>query len=336
MLVVTPSFSLTPNKLVLFNRFDRTYPQADPPQSPLRHFEKPTVTRSFHNFELSPNAYRTLRQKINWLYYASRKRDITTYSGRRIFSFRCAFITFTLPSEQKTCTADVTKRHFNHCLTVLRQRFGLKNYVWRLEFQKNGNVHYHLATDSYIDFFAVKKVWNKILETDGYVSAYTQKHACLSLRDYCDLYSRGGKVPFNTLAKRYAKGCKNGWKEPNSVDVKSVVSKQAIANYISKYFGKTAKSKVMRNKLDNEENGQSLRLWFCSRGLSKLKTIADYLPHVNYDPETMVRFAKNFRRVVVKYAVIYFFDLYNIANFARRELEDIYKKYLKIQGYAPV
>lgn len=336
MISVTPSFSLTPNKLVLFNRFDHLSSTGTIEKKPVGPVTTKKVVRSFHNFELSPNAYRSLRQKITWLYHASKKRDIKTYSGRHIFSFRCAFITFTLPSSQKTPTIDVTSRLFNNCLTVLRQRFGMQNYVWRLEFQGNGNVHYHLATDSYIDYFAVQKVWNQILELDGYISDYRQKHEKMTLKDYVTQYGKQGTVPFQVLAKRYAKGKATNWSNPNSVDVKSIVSKNAIAAYISKYFGKSSKKAKKCNPLDNEDNSSSLRLWFCSRGLSRLKTISDYLPHVSFSPESLVRECRGFKRIVYQYAVVYYFELKTSIGWSRRFLESVFSGYLKEMGYCPV
>lgn len=335
MIIANPAFSLSPNKLVLFTKFDRVYKEPFPSLPPRQKTDSLPLQRAFHNFELSANAYRSLRQKINWLYYASKKRDITTYSGKQIFSFRCAFITFTLPSAQMHPTSEITGELFNHCLTVLRQRYRLENYVWRLEFQKNGNVHYHLCTDSYIDFQAVRSVWNKVLESKGYVSAYTAKHSQMSLSQYVSSYSRGRENDFAVLAKRYALGCKEKWKRPNTVDVKSVVSKSAISAYVSKYFSKSAKTGQICNPLDNKGNASALRLWFCSRGLSKLKTVSDYLAHVPYKIEQLVRAAEGFKRVTLKYAVIYFFDLFKVGGYSRWDLESILREYVRSTGYRP-
>lgn len=335
-IIASPAFSLEPNKLVLYTRFDKMSQDLAYPEYVRQYTAKEPLIKSFHNFKISENAYRSLKRKINWLYYLSKKKDITTYSGKRIFSFRCAFITFTLPSSQKTNTGDVTKRLFNHLLTVLRDRYGLVNYVWRLEFQRNGNVHYHMVTDSYIDYHAVLKIWNKILNTEGYINEYAEKHMAMSLNDYVSRYSKNDKSKFKILKKRYFIGKCEGWKNPNTVDVKSVISKSKIANYVSKYFGKADKSGCSSNPLDNEENSKSLRLWFCSRSLSKLKTISDYLQHVDFKPEALVRFCQKFRRVRLEYAVIYFFELKELTGFARSFLEKLYKTYAKNQGYVPV
>ena len=335
MFIVSPSFALSPDKLVLFNRFDRMTSDLTHPGWVETFTPKIKLERSFHNFAISDNAFRNLRQKVNWLYYLSKKKDIKTYSGRRIFSFRCAFITFTLPSKQKTPTVDITKRLFNHLLTVLREKYAMSNYVWRLEFQKNGNVHYHLVTDTYIDYFAVQKVWNSVLETDGYVSDFAKKHNAMSLHDYVQAHSKGDKSKFEVLKKRYFKGKSENWQKPPSVDVKSVISKDKIASYVSKYFSKSPEGCTICNEYDTPENSKTMRLWFCSRGLSRLKTISDYLAHVNFCPETLIRACKGFRRVRVDYAVLYFFDISKILGSSRRLLAELFRNYANEQNYVP-
>src|SRR5690606_12361768 len=58
--------------------------------------ENSTITRSHHNFTISENANRTLRNKINWLYYLAKSKQIKTYNGKSIFNFKIGFITLTL------------------------------------------------------------------------------------------------------------------------------------------------------------------------------------------------------------------------------------------------
>src|SRR3546814_12525138 len=96
---------------------------------------------------MSTNAYRTLRKKINWLYYLAKSKHVRTISGKEIYNFKIGFITLTLPSKQRTCTKEVTNSLFNTLLTELRTTCELQNYVWRLEFQKNGHVNYHSRSE---------------------------------------------------------------------------------------------------------------------------------------------------------------------------------------------
>src|SRR5690606_1534405 len=192
---------------------------------------------------------------------------------KEIYNFKIGFITLTLPSKQKDPTKFITNNLFNQFLTEIRQRSKMENYDRRLEFQKNKNVHYHIVTDTYIDYHLVFKIWNRIVDNYRYIKPYTEKHNKLSLRDYNSMYDSNDKIAPEVLAKRYAKGKKENWSNPPTVDCKSVITNKSIAFYISKYFNKENENNHIFNDLDNFENSTNLRLWFCSRSLSILKKV---------------------------------------------------------------
>jgi hypothetical protein len=366
--IIIPSFSLEPNKLSTYNRvFSRVklrkdankglqmrtgvncdcvksnFTAADLRVSPhikysasqleLNSLNK--VTRAFHNFEISTNAHRTLKKKINWLYYLAKSKSIKTYQGKSIFNFKMAFITLTLPSAQKEPTIEVTKNLFNQFLTEVRQRTKMANYVWRLEFQKNGNVHYHIATDTYLDYFFALQVWNRILKKAGYIEPYTKKHSGLCLREYNAMYNASGKTDFSIMAKRYATGCARKWSNPNTVDVKSVISNKSISSYISKYFSKDADNKTKCNPLDNEENSKALRLWYCSRSLSKLNSVSDFCEAVDYDIYSIVLKAKKIKEISFRWAKIIYFEIKSFYHRERAFIERLLTNYARKTGYLP-
>lgn len=346
MYLFMPSYSLSPSQLSSFNQvFIRDYENEE--LKPIQSRGKfsiiskkynngnSSIVRKFHNFKISTNAYRTLKKKINWLYYLAKSKSITTYNGKKIYNFKIAFITLTLSSKQKQPTQEITNTMFNQFLTEIRQRTKMENYVWRLEFQKNGNVHYHLCTDTYIDYFFVLKIWNRIQSNYGYIQEYQDKHKSLSFSDYCKIYNSENKVDKNVMAKRFAKGCKEKWSNPNSVDVKSVISKKAIAFYISKYFAKDDDNKKIKNELDNEENSSSLRLWFCSRSLSKLKSIVDFSELMEVDLFGIISSIKDVVCKIKRYATTYYFDIFKLVGKDRKVIEMILKNYAFGLNYVP-
>lgn len=345
-LLFLPSFSLQPNKLSSFNSVfirDKDNEQIksikEGTRTRAKKFTKITeannITRSSHNYTISDNAFRTLKSKINWLYYLSKSKQIKTYNGKDIFNFKIGFITLTLPSKQQTCTKEVTQSLLNPFLTEIRQRTGMENYVWRLEFQKNGNVHYHIVTDTYIDYHLVKKIWNRLLDSKGYIQPYRDKMNKLLLSDYIDLYKYSTKYTYSDLVKNYARNKREDWSQPNSVDVKPVVSNKAIANYISKYFAKDSNDNPIKNELDNDENSENLRLWFCSRSLSKLKSVSNFCEAVDYDIFSIISWADEVKKVVLKYTTMYYFELSKMRGKARQWIEFLLKKYATDVGYQP-
>ena len=341
-----PTFSLVPNKITTFNtvfRFNDYYQEYRNVTKKKKYiFEnkdgvnvKIELKRKSHNLKISDNAYRTMQKKINWLYYLSIPSKQITYNKKLIYNFKINFITLTLPSKQQSCTRDINERFLNQFLTEIRTRFQVTNYVWRLEYQKNGNVHYHIVTDVYIDYFALQSIWNRIIEKDGYVTEYSNKMKSLSLSEYHNIYGIKNKLSFSESSKRYAKGCAEKWSRPPTVDTKSVVSGQAVAGYLSKYFSKSDDNNTIMNEFDNDDNTKNMRLWYCSRSLSKLNTISEYIEAYDYDIFKIVSKAKDLKKFVCKYATIFYFNISNMTGNGRKWIDFILNDYATKMGYWP-
>lgn len=341
-----PSFSLDPCKITSYNSIfyiNRENETLTPIQSLNKNIKRinkdvrssNSVVRDSHNFTISDNAYRTLKRRINWLYYLAKSKRVKTYRGKEIYNFKIGFLTLTLPTKQRTCTADVTSSLLNPFLTEIRTRTNMKNYVWRLEFQKNGNVHYHLVTDTYLDYFFVLRIWNRLLKSKGYIDEYKKKFSKMSLTEYRDFVDKDRKTDFSVIAKRYARGKADNWEQPNSIDIKSVVSNKAIANYISKYFAKENEGNPIKNDLDNNDNSNSLRLWFCSRSLSKLNTLSNFCEAMTFDIFALVSYCSEKREVIGRYAKTIYFNINKFPRNARRHIEILLRNYAFSKNYIP-
>lgn len=295
------------------------------------------LVRKFHNFDISINSARNLRKKIDFLYYYSNSRRVKTYSGKVISNFRVLFLTLTIPSIQIHNTGMIITNILDPFLQICRQRLKMSNYVWRLEFQANGNAHFHILTDTYIDYYFAKKHWNKCLNQLGYVDAYQSKMQALSYSDYCNMYGKdfkGQRVSNELLFKRYNAGKSTNWKHPNSVDVKSIRSSREISFYISKYFSKKDKGQKC-NELDNEENSFALRLCYWSRSLSRLKL--ESMPYDYYDADVvqLLDADDNVIRCVYDYCVVYYFDISNVGIYLKKALNAVLNRVKNEAEYIP-
>lgn len=343
-MLIAKKFSLRPDKLVLYNEINPDYKTYKGNINDYNHekeninrnqkkIKKITLKKKFHNFNISHNANKTMKEKINWLYYLSKSRYKKTYTNKSIYNYKLSFITLTLPSKQMHSTSFITKNIFNQFLTEIRNRSKMSNYVWRLEFQNNRNVHYHLVTDSYLDYFFIQKIWNRVINKYGYVDVYSNKFNTLSLDQYNKITNNNNKTDFEIVKKRYLKGIKSQWKEPNTVDVKSVINRKSISNYIAKYFSKNSTNKNNCNELDNEDNSFSLRLWFCSRTLSKLKSIRDYFENVNYNIKFVIESCSKFKYVQHKYVTVIYYSIVNYSSRYARFIDKLLRSYAKEIGY---
>lgn len=345
-IISIPTFSLNPTSLSLYNsrflrnssgKFEKSKLTESQKKDSLKNIygDNFQVEKRFHNFKISEQSHKSIMQKINWLYFLAKSKSVKTLSGKEIYNFKINFITLTLPAMQEHPTAEITTNCLNQFLTELKKIYKIENLVWRLEFQANGNVHYHIVTDTYIDYYVVLKHWNRVINKLGYVDRYAEKHSKMSLNEYVNTYNKGGKVDFATMKNRYIKGRSFNWKVPNSVDVKCVTSGKQIAFYISKYFSKKEKSGAICNKLDTKENSMGLRLWFCTRSLSKLKKIRDFIPAFDIDLLSIVLKCKKIFKCVHEYCTTYFYDFSELENSGKAVLSRIMRDYALGLGYKP-
>jgi hypothetical protein len=318
---IVEQYSLTPCSLALYNRFYKNGPEGS--QDVTSSQEKlytdaegnltleapPRPEKMGHNFELSKQAKKNLRNKVTWLYHFAKKQSIVTRKGKMLTNFRMNFFTLKLPSEQIHSSDFITKNCLNQLLIEIKKKYNFRNFVWRLEYQNNGNLHYHVATDCYIDYHFLLKSWNRILNKYGYVDLYTRKFSQMSLSEYITSQNYGTKTDYKVLQERYALGCREGWKNPNSVDVKAVFGKSNIAFYISKYMAKKPEEgKVVKLPIC-EENSSYSRLWFCSRSLSACKTESNFRDAQEIDMYEILVNCDKVKRVVSDYCVVLYFNI---------------------------
>ncbi len=177
--------------------------------------------------------------------------------NQRILSFS----TFTITENQKHSDEIITK-HFidfldhlkkvkNYIIdSITKERtkkecLKIQNYIWRAETQENGNIHFHLIADCFLNQDMLRRVWNGYLKKMGYKYGY-------------------GAANIQSLKKD-----KNG---------KSI---KDVENYLCKYMTKQPfknKYKYMkRNELQNIPDEEKYRRpvigksWGCSKALLSLE-----------------------------------------------------------------
>lgn len=121
------------------------------------------------------------------------------------YSKRLVFVTLTLSAQQWHNDKVIKEKMLKPFLRILRERKGIKNYIWRAEKQENGNIHFHIIVDQYIDKFWLQKTWNHCQEKLFYISRYTKQ-------TYKD--------------------------NPPSTHIRAVDDYEAAKNYVTKYITK--------------------------------------------------------------------------------------------------
>lgn len=119
------------------------------------------------------------------------------------------FLTLTMPSKQYHHD-NVINKLLIRLLENLKKTYGLQNYIWKAESQKNGNIHYHVLLDKWIDWSHVQRLWNKQLDKLGYIHNFKAN---------------------------------NGNKEPNTIKIHSLKNVKNTVGYILKYMTKEESNK---------------------------------------------------------------------------------------------
>lgn len=228
-------------------------------------------------FIISKASKKRLRDRILGMYRLSTPRTEKTENGKLLYNFKCSFLTLTLPSKQIHSDKEIKELCLNQLFIELRKYYKVENYVWKAELQASGNIHFHIITDRYLSYYAVRFRWNRILEKLGYVSRYIDKMLAMSFEEYFEMRRKYNK----NLSKIEAliiwkKRTAENWKNPNSVDIKRVRNDKEIAIYLSKYMTKEPikdYEDLSKEDIKMLERGREFgRSWFCSRSLSRLKT----------------------------------------------------------------
>lgn len=142
--------------------------------------------------------------------------------------------------------------------------WGVKCYLWRAETQKNGNLHFHIIVDRWIDMSRLRQKWNQILDRLGYVKMYAMKQKFIfkdgfvirqeqlnqQIKTLRDRAKRNGKTLGLKEAKKQAaesqkkawiQGIESNWTNPNSTDVHKLGNIKSISAYVTKYVTKKPK-----------------------------------------------------------------------------------------------
>lgn len=164
--------------------------------------------------------------------------DLWCYSVADL-SLKFSFVTLTISSEMdKNINYSMLLKRL---IETLEYRYGKFNYVWRIEFQLNGNLHFHLILDIEVDWKIVRSQWNKLqkIHVDRYAMKMRSKYRHGYYFDSSMLDKNSNVVSEEVQYSRFSKGNRANWRNPNSTDVKIVDDSSSISSYVAKYVSKS-------------------------------------------------------------------------------------------------
>jgi hypothetical protein len=88
---------------------------------------------------------------------------------------KLVFVTLTLSARQFHSDKDIKLLILKPFFRILRDKYGVLNYVWKAEKQQNGNIHFHCIIDKYIHKIVLSSIWNKCQDSLYYIQEFERK-----------------------------------------------------------------------------------------------------------------------------------------------------------------
>jgi len=276
-LILIPTITVHPNKISLYKQihWDPVKPERKSNDCSFVNYEKKyehllEYSRTA-NGGVSSTAKKKITKAIDYLLlFASDKKIMMVKSGRS-FTFKIAFITLTLPSTQKHDDNEIKRKCLNSFLIELQKYENVKNYVWRAEKQKNGNIHFHIIIDKFVHWNTIRNRWNRIINKLGYVDEYRN-----NLKEF---YKNGFRLredlinnwPEHKQRAAYKRNTETDYHNPNSTDIHSIKKIRNIQHYFVKYMTKTDGPQPSQTTNKNDFETQTGRIWGSSAKLQNIR-----------------------------------------------------------------
>lgn len=157
-----------------------------------------------------------LRKKLQVYYDAMYQVGSRYRKERKIFH---PIITLTLPATQSHSDNEIKRSCLMRFLESLKYNYDVRFYYWVAEKQLNGNIHFHVLIDRYVDHVQIRTRWNDRLETLGYISAFESKGL---------------------------------GRNPNSTDIQAIRNLSRSSDYVTKYTSKADQQGGIQGRLHGE------------------------------------------------------------------------------------
>ena len=134
------------------------------------------ISKNRHKGVLSIEAKKQITRIIDTWNVSIKQKIEKRFNYKIMKEKQLSLITLTLSEKQKHDDKYIKRNMLNHFLVSLSRKYGIDNYIWKAEYQKNGNIHFHIVIDKYIKWQSVRATWNNIQCRNGYLDEYFSKN----------------------------------------------------------------------------------------------------------------------------------------------------------------
>lgn len=294
--------------------------------------------------QISKATKRKILKATGFLEFNSKDKIHYSEKYKTSLTYKCVFITLTLSSSQFTTDKFIVDNMLQNFLQAMRDTYSMRNYVWRAEKQKNGNIHFHILSDIAVNYYTLRYVWNRIQKKFNYLKDYTEKYSNMSVQEYINeqLYLRKVKINQNlnqskskkrqkilnekeTISKaiqNFKLMQKQNFEQPNSVSVERLSNTKQIAYYVAKYIAKDEAEEKVNCRKFSQSNSLS--------ALAQAVNVEQDVLKIFYDVALNYLKRKVFKDDFFTFVQI---GMRSLQSLFKKEFDKYYKKVLEISNY---
>lgn len=249
------------------------------------------IVKKAYSGRMSAGAAKRINKSVDILLQKSPEKLIYNTVTGQYQPFTLNFVTLTISCSRCIGLEEGYKNLLKPYLRKLRAT-GPVSYIWKAEYQKRGQLHYHITTNTFIPWQKIRNDWNNLQRKNRYLDEYAKKH------------------------KHY---------DANSIDVHAVYKIRDIGAYLSKYLAKGIKPEEVPGELSGMKM-ETGKVWDCSKDL-KIKRF-DFIPTSQQECFLLDLFSSNSKSVInMDHCSI--FKIKNPESFLTSNQKMDYENYLK-------
>lgn len=181
-----------------------------------RNTPPPPKTTKTYTGLMTQSAMKRIRKTCDILVQRSPVKHVWNPISRQPIKFRLTFVTLTLSTTDLIAAPDAYTLGLAPLLRWMRKYHRVQDYIWKLELQQRGQVHYHITTNQFIRWDELRDEWNYIQQVAGWMDNFKQRH---------------------------------GHTNPNSTDIHAVTKVDRIDLYLAKYLAKGVGGQAIKGKV---------------------------------------------------------------------------------------
>jgi hypothetical protein len=333
-LILIPSATVHPDRINLYNQihWEPSRPNRsndmkgiDNDLSRIKHIIN--SDRKAHG-KVSKIAKRKMTRALEYLLFITNEKKVSNYYTGREFKFKIAFITLTIPAQQKHSDKEIKSKCLNQLLIELKKHYKTNHYIWRAEKQKNGNLHFHLIVDKFIPHQELRDRWNRILNKLGYIDRYREQQLSWHKNGFRAREHLKKTWPIKKQKQAYERGQRINWNSPNTTDIHSVQKIHNIKQYISKYLTKNEIEQKCEAEPKADIMKQDGRIWGCNQELSDIKGAQIIIGTELQEEIELIKNCAESKVYSDTYFTVIYFDIRHLNEFPQVKLYQLFSKYL--------